>query len=203
MLRPNSTVVNTDWFKVNLAQFKELWAFNHTDAQDVPFGLPLWIRIGPQELSLQVVDADFIYYADENEGDDNGNTVMYDYGFDIVSHNYFANEEMRKHMSAENEEPPPQIIWESDNFKYAKQESLKEELANAPATLRRQIKFLDGFSEAWETECRKSTSKKPEETDTLMLMAAIYNTWLESESLPEMCADDLRHALRSKLAEIG
>lgn len=50
-----------------------------------------------------MVTKDYVFYADYNEGDDNGNVVMFDRASgELISDNYFANQEcfslMRKHQ---------------------------------------------------------------------------------------------------------
>lgn len=49
-----------------------------------------------------MVTKDYVFYADYNEGDDNGNVVMFDRASgELISDNYFANQKcfelMRKH----------------------------------------------------------------------------------------------------------
>lgn len=62
---------------------------------------------------LSAVTADFIYYADEEEGDGNGNTVMLNRQMELVSDNYFGFNDFVG-VVEKNEG----LLWLSDAAKY-------------------------------------------------------------------------------------
>lgn len=52
-----------------------------------------------REFKLALVTEDFVYYVDEKESDENGNTVMYRTGnFEMVSNNIFATNSLMEEM---------------------------------------------------------------------------------------------------------
>ncbi|SIO53885.1 hypothetical protein [Chitinophaga niabensis] len=66
---------------------------------------------------LSAVTADFIYYADEEEGDGNGNTVMLNKQMELVSDNYFGFNDFVG-VVEKNEG----LLWISDAVEYWQRE---------------------------------------------------------------------------------
>jgi len=51
------------------------------------------VNYNDQKFIKAVETAEHIYFVDENEGDDNGNTLMFDINsLELVSNNYFASQ---------------------------------------------------------------------------------------------------------------
>jgi phosphoglycerol transferase MdoB-like AlkP superfamily enzyme len=79
----------------------------------LPEGIAPTVEYRDQLFTLQLVTKDYIFYGDEKESDDNGNTLMYDRNMKLISDNYFANVGLRDEKEANTG-----IEWASAAFKY-------------------------------------------------------------------------------------
>lgn len=80
----------------------------------------LVIHNGSQRFVRAMETNDFIYFIDENEGDENANTLMYNREtLKLVSNNYFANQSLFEDIKDEKQ------VKVSKSFEYNYAEILK------------------------------------------------------------------------------
>lgn len=75
------------------------------------------IKRNNRELQLALVTKDFIFYIDEQESDENGNTIMYrnNNNMELISNNYFAYCGLMDEI--DEIEEGKEIIFESESIK--------------------------------------------------------------------------------------
>ena len=73
------------------------------------------------DYKLGLITEDFIYYVNEDEGDDNANTKMYNKKGELISDNYFATEDLFENLLSAND-----FEYISPNMKYNRKELLKQ-----------------------------------------------------------------------------
>lgn len=72
--------------------------------------LKMWDNQVDSTYKLSAITANFIYYVDENESDENSSTVLLDKNMLLVSDNYFAFSDLFALASGEGDE---ELLWAS------------------------------------------------------------------------------------------